>query len=62
MASTTIIFDNLTLNITDNIDKFVPVPVLARELKIYKISNYVLDYLVVPFALWGCVGNFFSFR
>ena len=38
------------------------IPLLAKELEIYKISHYILTYLAVPIAVWGCFGNFFSFR
>ena len=40
----------------------IPVPVLAKELETYKISHYILTYLAIPVAVWGCFGNFFSFR
>ena len=40
----------------------IPVPVLAKELETYKTSHHILTYLAVPIAVWGCFGNFFSFR
>ena len=43
-------------------DFYIPVPVLAKELDLYKISDYILKYCAVPIAIWGCIGNFFSFR
>ena len=53
---------NITSNMTETIDTLIPIPVLAQELNIYKMSNYLYKYLVVPIAIWGFVGNFFSFR
>ena len=62
MADYTIIYEHITSNITDNGEVFIPIPVLAKELRMYKISSNVLSYLVVPIALWGCLGNLLSFR
>ena len=53
--------DNST-NVPNETEVFIPIPVLARELQIYKISNHVLNYLVVPIAVWGILGNLLSFR
>ena len=59
---TATVFDNTTLNTTENYELLVPVPVLAKELNNYKISDYILKYCAIPIAVWGCLGNFFSFR
>ena len=62
MANVTQMYDNTTLNITLKGEHFIPVPVLAKELNIYKINDYILKYCAVPIAVWGCLGNLFSFR
>ena len=66
MINTTSLQENTTLkfNAENDIEIFMklPVPVLAKELETYKISHYILTYLAIPVAVWGCIGNFLSFR
>ena len=58
--------ENTTLNFTAQNDSesfmMLPVSVMAKELVTYKISHHILTYLAIPIAVWGCFGNFFSFR
>ena len=37
-------------------------PELAKELELYKISQYLLNYTTVPIAVWGWFGNLISLR
>ena len=43
-------------------EEFIPVPVLAKQLFTYKVSDYILTYLAVPIAIWGFIGNLLSLR
>ena len=40
----------------------IPMPELAKELELYKISQYLLNYTTVPIAVWGFFGNLISLR
>ena len=40
----------------------IPVPELAKDLELYKISQYLLNYTTVPIAVWGWFGNLISLR
>ena len=41
---------------------FKSVPELAKQLELYKISQFIYNYLAVPISIWGWIGNFFSFK
>ena len=62
MENATDTHNDVSLNTSQNYEVLIPVPVLAKELDLYKISDYILKYCAVPIAVWGCTGNFFSFR
>ena len=40
----------------------ISVPELAKDLQLYKISQYLLNYTTVPIAVWGWFGNLISLR
>ena len=40
----------------------ISVPEMAKELELYKISQYLLNYTTIPIAVWGWFGNLISFR
>ena len=58
--------EDMTLNLSDKgytvSEMSIYVPELAKDLELYKISQYLLNYTTVPIAVWGWFGNLISLR
>ena len=55
-------WENRFFNSSSQTGHSFAVPQLAKELELYKISQFLLNYSAVPLTVWGWFGNFFSFR
>ena len=55
-------WENILSNSSSETGDSLAVPELAKELELYKISQFLLNYSAVPLSVWGWFGNFFSFR
>ena len=55
-------WENTLFNSSSEAGNSFVVPELAKELELYKISQFLLNYSAVPLTVWGWSGNFFSFR
>ena len=63
MKNSTNFQETTALNSSDTESEMsISVPELAKELELYKISQYLLNYTTVPIAVWGWFGNLISFR
>ena len=66
MEDITLQWENIIFNSSNESNSvpvdYLAVPELAKDLKLYKISQFLLNYSAVPLSVWGWFGNFFSFR
>ena len=53
---------NFSWSSNNTSDDYIPVPELAKGLKLYTISQFVLNYSAVPISVWGWIGNLLSFK